>query len=353
MRTYLDTLFHRHVDRDLEALVSTPIPVANNAAVEQILAWPALGLTPGLGHHASQVPGRVFRQRGRDLSRVTDGAGSNRTARRFCAGTGHRQIVGAGAGRIGESEDCRGEDCYLDDSAYPVRLKQIYDPPLVLYVRGEVSGLSEPGIAVVGTRHPTPYGSGMSERLAIDLSARGLVIFSGIERGVGVPAPIRNRIIGGMLIGVLVVEAAEYSGTRVTTRCAFEQNRDVIAVPGNMTNKNSWGPNTLIKQGAKLVATWEDVWGNCPKTFDLRRPRPSPMNLWVAGRHLYFRATISCPLTNARSLRCSRQTKPRTSMKLWNGWSGDVVLRTLCGLFELELNGKMQQLRGKNFVRSL
>src|SRR5207342_2944412 len=72
----------------------------------------------------------------------------------------------------------------LDDPSYPAELKQIYDPPLVLYVRGNVDAITQPGIAVVGTRHPTPYGLGMAERLSCDLAARGLVILSGLARGV-------------------------------------------------------------------------------------------------------------------------------------------------------------------------
>ncbi len=237
----------------------------------------------------------------------------------------------------------------IDDALYPRRLKEIYDPPPILYVRGDAEALARPGIAVVGTRHPTPYGSGMAERLACDLAAQGLVIISGMARGVDTAShrgaisakgktiavfgtgvdviypkensrlseqilalggalvsefplgtfaapqnfPIRNRILSGMSFGVLVVEAAEYSGTRITARLALEQNRDVFAVPGNVTNKNSWGPNTLIKQGAKLVATWEDVWEDLPTEVRLALTPASPLESQTASAASLFRKTGS------------------------------------------------------------
>jgi DNA processing protein len=106
------------------------------------------------------------------------------------------------------------------------------------------------------------------------------------------PAPqnflIRNRIIRGMSAGVLVVEAVGYSGTRIPSRLAREQNRDVYAVPGNVTNKNSWGRNTVIKQGAKLVATWKMSRKSFPLTFELPLV-PRRMNLPNQKPHLYSR----------------------------------------------------------------
>ena len=88
--------------------------------------------------------------------------------------------------------------------------------------------------------------------------------------------PRRNRILSGLSVAVLVVEASENSGTRVTARCAADQNRDLFAVPGNVTNKGSWTPNTLIKQGAKLVATWEDVWEDLPSQVRLELEDMAP-----------------------------------------------------------------------------
>jgi DNA processing protein len=296
----------------------------------------------------------------------------------------------------------------LEDPEYPRQLKQIYDPPLVLYVRGDAAVISEPGIALVGTRHPTPYGSGMSERLACDLAARGLVIFSGMARGIdaaghrgaiaakgktvavfgtGVdvpypkentrlmeqmlnlggavisefpmatfPAPqnfpIRNRIISGISLGVLVVEAGEYSGTRITARCALEQNREVFAVPGNVTNRNSWGPNTLIKQGAKLVATWEDIWEELPADVRLKlTPKDAAESRAQQTASLFGEAELA-----------PHEKKIFALLKADESTHIDEIVERLepelssseifAALFELELAGKVRQLPGKNFVKS-
>jgi DNA processing protein len=295
-----------------------------------------------------------------------------------------------------------------DDPAYPGQLKQIYDPPLVLYVRGNAAAVSLPGIALVGTRHPTPYGMAMAERLACDLAARGLVIFSGLARGVDTAGhrgaiaakgktvavfgtgidiiypkentrlaeqilscggallsefplssfaapqnfPIRNRIISGLSIGVLVVEAAEYSGTRITARCALEQNRDVFAVPGNVTNKNSWGPNTLIKQGAKLVATWEDVWEELPADVRLAlEPAASPES--EAGQTASLFQEGELPPHEKKILALLKADEATHIDELVEKLEPAISSSEIfAALFELELAGKIKQMPGKNFVKS-
>ena len=296
----------------------------------------------------------------------------------------------------------------LDDSSYPAQLKQIYDPPLVLYVRGNVDAITQPGIAVVGTRHPTPYGLGMAERLSCDLAARGLVIFSGLARGVDAAAhrgainakgktvavfgtgvdiiypkentriteqllalggalisefpmntfaapqnfPIRNRIISGISIGVLVVEAAEYSGTRITSRCALEQNREVFAVPGNVTNKNSWGPNTLIKQGAKLIATWEDVWEELPTAVRLALT-PATGDESQAGQTASLFGESELPPHERKILKLLKADEATHIDEIVERLELDLSSSEIfAALFELELAGKVKQMPGKNFVKS-
>src|SRR5216110_2343315 len=131
--------------------------------------------------------------------------------------------------------------------------------------RGAVAGKGKT-VAVFGTGVDQIYPKENSRLVDQILALGGALISEFALETFPAPQnfPIRNRIISGIAIGVLVVEAAEYSGTRITSRCALEQDRDLFAIPGNVTNKNSWGPNTLIKQGAKLTATWEDVWEELP-----------------------------------------------------------------------------------------
>ena len=299
----------------------------------------------------------------------------------------------------------------LDDPAYPEPLRNIYDPPLLLYVRGDAQLLAQPGIAVVGTRHPTPYGIGMAQRLSADLAARGLVIISGMARGVDTAAhrgslngkgktiavwgtgvdvpyprenkkladeilaaggaivsefaigtfaapqnfPIRNRIISGLSLGVLVVEAGEYSGTRITARNALEQSRDVFAVPGNVTNRQSWGPNTLIKQGAKLVATWEDIWEELPSQVRLSLQSTLPADPASESTDPATASLFQDDRLSPAEKKVFRALQPDQALQI------DELMEKLephlsssevfAALFELELAGKIKQLPGKNFVR--
>ena len=191
-------------------------------------------------------------------------------------------------------------------------------------------------------------------RLAEQIVALGGALISEFPVGT-LPAPqnfpIRNRIFRGSFAGVLVVEAAEYSGTRITSRCALEQNRDVYAVPGNVTNKNSWGPNTLIKQGAKPVATWEDVWEELPA--DVQAALGSMQNeSHEPETASLFPDEVASP-HEKRFSDCSRPMNPRSIDQmvelLENEMSSSEIF---AALFELELNGKIRQLPGKNFVKS-
>ena len=373
---------------------------------ENQLAWLALVLTPGLGpkrilkavHLLGQVS-RIFRLSLTELESLQLPAPS-------------AQFLFSGKARTEAEQELarlkaqRGVLLTYDDAGYPERLRQIFDPPPVLWALGDVSLLARPSIAIVGTRQPTPYGLGMAEVLARDLANRHMVILSGMARGIDTAAhrgalgvqgktiavwgtgvdviypkenktlaenilagggailsenrlgtfpapqnfPKRNRILSGMSVGVLVVEAGENSGTRVTARCALEQDRDVYAVPGNVTTKNAWGPNTLIKQGARLVATWEDVWEGLatPVRLELETAPGFASKAEDSASVLQ-----ELPLRGPESVVLSALRHDETVQL-------DELIQTLesqltsseifTALFELEIANRIRQLPGKNYV---
>lgn len=295
-----------------------------------------------------------------------------------------------------------------DSRDYPPLLRQIPDGPLVLYVRGDVSVLSRHAVAIVGTRRPSAYGSQVAHRLAHDLAERQVVIVSGLARGVDSAAhrgalegkgktvavqgrgmdeiypsenrhlaekiietgalisefpigtgpmpenfPIRNRIISGLSLGVVVVEAAEYSGSLITARLALEQNREVFAVPGNITSAQSFGPNHLIKQGAKLVDQWVDVIEEFPA--EIRVQLLPPPGASEGGPPTPETASLFEQSLTPEQKAVFEVLRADEALFV-DAIFGSVALpqpRVLQTLLELEMNGLIRQLPGKNFIRKL
>jgi DNA processing protein len=214
------------------------------------------------------------------------------------------------------------------DPEYPVNLTHLHDPPPFLYLRGSFVPEDHIAIAVVGSRFASSYGKGVAQDLARGLAEKGVTIVSGLARGIDaeahraalaaggrtvavlgsgldiiypnehralaaeIPAhgavvsefslgskpdaahfPYRNRVISGLTLGTVVVEAAENSGSLITARCALEQNREVFAVPGPITTSRSRGPHRLIKDGAKLVEGIDDILHEIAPA--LAPPRPT------------------------------------------------------------------------------
>ena len=207
------------------------------------------------------------------------------------------------------------------------------------------------------------WGTGIDEvyprenrKIADQILASGGAILTEFPLGT-FPAPqnfpIRNRIISGIAIGVVVLEAGEFSGTRVTARCALEQGREVFAVPGNVTNKLSWGPNTLIKQGAALVATWEDVWEALPADTRLALTPPQPPESQDgAPASLFEAAELPAAEKKVFSLLRSDESTHIDQLveRLCSYLSSSEIFSAL---FELELSGRIRQLPGKYYVRTM
>jgi DNA processing protein len=390
-----------------------PIPVPAIGREEE-LHWLALTLVPGLG----------TRNAGKLLARFRTPEAIFRASRTELEGAG---VSGALAQSI--ASGCTFEDAVeqqakilefgvtavtINDPRYPPLLREIFDPPVLLFARGRVELLQSTLFSAVGTRRPTSYGIAATERLSADLARAGLTIVSGMARGIDSAAhkavlaaggdtvavlgcgvdivypaenrsltaelvskglivsefpmgstafpqnfPIRNRIISGMGVGLLVVEGAQYSGSAITARLALDQGREVFAVPGNITSKMSWGPNLLIKQGAKLVQDWNDVVVDLPPEVR-RKLIESGKNRLLAQGLTEGDATLGATQASLLSSQTEISRKLLDKLKPDAGTHLDDLVEILEGfspseliaaLFELEMTGLVKQLPGKNFVK--
>ncbi|MCA1566267.1 MAG: DNA-processing protein DprA [Acidobacteria bacterium] len=298
----------------------------------------------------------------------------------------------------------------LDDGAYPALLREIADPPVTLYVRGAWEAcLDAPCVAIVGSRRCSTYGQNVALMLARDLAARGVTIVSGLARGIDAAAhrgaleaggrtvgvlgtgvdeiyprdhkklaeeilsrggalvsqfplgtppipenfPYRNRIISGLSLGVLLVEAAENSGSLITARLAMEQNREVYAVPGNVTSRNSFGTNYLIKgAGAKLVQQWQDVAAELPPDIAARLLPPEPLKK-KAGASAAQHALPADLSEGERAVMNLLSTDEGVHIDTLVGASNLSVSALTGVLLGLEMRELIRQLPGKCFVRRL
>jgi DNA processing protein len=216
-------------------------------------------------------------------------------------------------------------------------------------------------IAVFGCGVDVVYPS-ENRRLAVELAQKGLLIS---EFPMGAPAypqnfPIRNRIVSGMSAGVMVVEGAQYSGSAITARLAIDQGREVFAIPGSITSRMSWGPNLLLKQGAKLVQEWNDVISELPpkdrrRLIDEGRNRLLEKELNAAATEGPAQASLSLGPSSEPGRRLLGALKVETAthiddlLAIMEDCSSSEVI---AALFELEMLGLVKQLPGRNFIKA-
>lgn len=290
----------------------------------------------------------------------------------------------------------------LEDSNYPQLLRQIHDPPAVLYAVGDLEVVKKPAVALVGSRRCSVYGREVSLKLSRDLATVGLTVVSGLARGVDCKAhqgalevggataavmgcgvdvvyprenkrvyrrvlesgcilsefpcgsfpapqnfPIRNRIISGLCYGTIIAEAAEFSGSLITARLALEQDRELWAVPGNITSKGSYGPNYLIKQGAGVVLTAQDVIDDLPLAV-LDRLARSPPQAAPDGA-----SERSPPTPHESQLLKLLPADSALHFDHLADVCGLGLTELNCALLDLEMKGLIRQLPGRRFSKRL
>lgn len=281
----------------------------------------------------------------------------------------------------------------LWDESYPERLKQIYDPPIALFCRGNTDLLASDSIGIVGTRTPTAYGKEISTDFSRELAQRGLTVVSGAAKGVDTYAheaclnasgqtiavlgngvdrvypaenrplydqisekgllisefllgskpdaqnfPRRNRIISGLSMGSIVIEAAERSGSLITAYFALDQNREVFSVPGPINSRQSRGTNQLIKQGAKLIESVEDILEELGGKFKMGSSQ-GQQELLIAADPV--EASLLEHLSDTEGIHID-------DLSILAGQTTFALLGTL---LQLEMKGLIQQLPGKYFKR--
>jgi DNA processing protein len=287
------------------------------------------------------------------------------------------------------------------DAQYPAALREMPDAPATLHVRGGLLETDALAVAIVGSRRATFYGLDVAETLAADLAARGITIVSGLARGIDAAAhrgalrvggrtiavlgsgadviypaehrrlaaeiaergavlsqfapgtpplpqnfPTRNRVIAALSLAVVVVEAAERSGSLITARLAAELGREVLAVPGRITAPESRGANRLIQDGAAVAMGWEDVVGALPERWKVRVRTAVPAERAGADRDAAEPAESS-----ARQRILGFLGEDPVDIDLVIERSGLGAGPVSAALLDLELDGRVRQIEGKRFVR--